>query len=155
MKLLAILLLACPVAGAEPAPPATACRPMGAVRFEIDHRGDPGTKLGTSTIKVFATGAWTRDETDADGKAAAQRTGCLAKPELSQLEATLHGAAWKVTMSRMRCMAISPLSTVYFVDGKQVFTQKLCSGANLDDKSRAKLDAAVAQVEAAVGKPAP
>jgi hypothetical protein len=37
-----------------------------------------------------------------------------------------------------------------------VFTQKLCSGQNLDDKSRAALDKAVALVEpAGAAKPAP
>jgi hypothetical protein len=157
LKLLAILPLACASAAAadppaKPAPPAAACHPTGAVLFAIDHRVDPGAKLGTSTVKVFANGAWTYDEADADGKAAAQRTGCLAKPDLKQLEATLQGATWKVTTSRIHCMAMSPTSTVFLVGGKQVFTQKLCSGANLDDKSRAKLDAAVAQVEGVVGK---
>jgi hypothetical protein len=123
--------------------------------FEIDHRVDPGARLATSTVKVFANGAWTRDETDPDGKAAAQRTGCFAKPDLKQLEATLHDATWKVTANRIHCMAMSPTSTVFLVGGKPVFTQRLCSGQVLDDKSRVKLDAATAQVEGEVGKSAP
>jgi hypothetical protein len=161
-KLLAILTFACasgvaaaPETASKPAPRGDRCRPTGAVLFEIDHRVDPGARLATSTIKVYANGAWTRDETDGDGKAAAQRTGCVAKPDLQQLEATLHGAPWKVTVARMHCMAVTAAFTVFQVDGKPVFTQRLCSGQSLDDKSRERLDAAVALVEAEVAKAAP
>jgi len=136
---------------AEPAsprrPPGDACRPTGAVVFEIDHRADPGAKLATSAIKVFGTGAWTRDETDADGKAATQRTGCFAKADAKQLETTLAGATWKVTTARIHCMARSATFTVFQVGGKPVYTQRLCSGDALDAQSQKKLDAAVAQVE--------
>lgn len=162
MKLLAVLTFACassataaPGTAGRPALRGDSCRPTGKVVFEIDHRVDPGAKLPTSTIKVFANGAWTHDETDADGKAAAQRTGCVARPDLKQLDATLHGAPWRVTVARMHCMAVTAAFTVFLVDGKPVFTQRLCSGESLDDKSRAKLDAAIAQVEAEVGKTAP
>jgi hypothetical protein len=166
-KLLAILLFACassatasppappkPAAPA-PAPRADACHPTGAVLFEIDHRVDPGAKLGTSATKVFTNGAWTHDEADGDGKAAAQRTGCIAQPDVKQLEATLHGATWKVSTARMHCMAVTAQFTVYQVDGKPVFTQRLCSGEALDDKSRARLDAAIKLVEAEVARAAP
>ena len=44
-------------------------------------------------------------------------------------------------------MAMSPSYTEYRADGKLVFTQKLCSGQSLDDKSRAALDKAIALVE--------
>lgn len=162
IKLLAIGTFACasgavaaPPTQTRPAPPAEACRATGAVLFEIDHRVDPGAKLGTSTIKVFANGAWTRDEADGDGKAARQRTGCIAKSDLQQLEATLHGTAWKVTVARMHCMAVTAAFTVFQVDGKPVFTQRLCSGESLDEPSRARLDAAVKQVEAEVARAAP
>jgi hypothetical protein len=157
LPLFAILSFACassaaaaPDTASKPAPRADACRPAGSVLFEIDHRVDPGAKLGTSTTKVFANGAWTYDETDAEGKAAPQRTGCLGKPDVKQLETALHGAPWKVTTARFHCMAVSSTFTVYQVDGKPVFTQRLCSGESLDDKSRAILDAAIKQVEGAV-----
>jgi hypothetical protein len=161
LSLAPVALLACASAAASPEPaagpasPAAACRPAGAVLFEIDHRVDPGAHLATSSTKVFGNGAWTHEETDADGKAAPQRAGCFDKPELKQLETTLAGATWKVTTNRIRCMAMSPAYTVYLVRGKQVFTQKLCSGASLDANSRAKLDAAIAQVEGGAGKPTP
>jgi hypothetical protein len=156
LKVFAVLLLACapsavaaPDTPAAPAHGADACRASGKVIFEIDHRVDPGAKLPTSTSKVFASGAWTHDETDAAGKVLAARTGCLARPELKELEATLQGATWKVTTAQIHCMAMSATFTVYQVNGKTVFTDRLCSGKSLDDKSRAKLDAAVALVDRA------
>jgi hypothetical protein len=132
-----------------PTKPATACPPSGTALFEIDHRVDPGAKLATSATKVFGNGAWTHDETDADGKALGTTTGCLAKNDVATLETTLKGAPWKVTTARMHCMAMSATFTVYQVNGKPVFTQRLCSGESLDEKSRAKLDAAVALIEGA------
>jgi hypothetical protein len=161
LKLLALLPLACAssaIASPDRAAPTRhtdACRPGGAVVFEIDHRIDPGAKIATSAVKVFASGAWTRDETDADGKPGAQRLGCLAKPEIAQLQDTLAGAAWKVNVKAIRCMAMSAEFTVYQVNGKTVFTRRLCNGESLDDKSRTKLDAAIAMVEGELDKAAP
>ena len=123
--------------------------------FEIDHRVDPGAKLATSTTKVFANGAWTHDEADADGKALAPRSGCLAKSDVAQLETTLRGAAWKITLNRIHCKAVSATFTVFQVDGKPVFTQRLCSGEVLDDQSQTKLDAATAQVDRALARSDP
>lgn len=160
LQLLAIVPLAC-AAGAAAAPPtarkppatrADTCRPGGKVLFEIDHRVIPGARLGTSTTKVFANGAWVHEETDAGGKALAPTSGCLAKADVKQLADTLRGAPWKVTTARLHCMAVSPTFTEYRVDGELVFTARLCSGKSLDDKSRAALDAAVAEVEQAAGK---
>jgi len=166
LKILAVLPFACasasaspesskpappPPAASRPAPPASAsCRPNGGVLFEIDHRVDPGAKLATSTTKVFNNGAWTHEETDADGKALAPSSGCYAKPDVQKLQASLAGAEWRVTTARIRCMAMSPSFVVYHVNGKQVFTRKLCSGQDLDENSRSKLQAAIAQVEATV-----
>jgi limonene-1,2-epoxide hydrolase len=154
---LGVLPLACASAAAAPDPPpkaaaADGCRATGPVLFEIDHRVDPGAKLATSSVKVFATGAWAHDETDSDGKAAAQRTGCMAKPAVQQLSTTLHGAAWTVTTARMHCMARTAAFTVFQVDGKAVFTERLCSGQSLDEASRAKLDAATSQLNAELAK---
>jgi hypothetical protein len=130
-----------------PAKRASPCAPSGTALFEIDHRADPGAKLATSATKVFGNGAWTHDETDGDGKALAPTAGCLPKNDVASLETTLKGATWKVTTSRIHCMAMSATFTVYQVNGKPVFTQRLCSGDALDEKSRTKLDAAVALVE--------
>jgi hypothetical protein len=163
VKLLVLLSLAC-ASGADAAPPATrpapkpdTCAATGKVVFAIDHKVSPGAKLGTSSIKVYATGAWSRDDTDADGQAMAPTSGCLAKAEVKKLSDSLRGVPWKITTAKIRCMAISPQFTEYHVDGRAVYTQRLCSGQNLDDKSRAALDAATKQVELAAGpsKPTP
>lgn len=170
-KLLAVLSLACassasaaPVSGPKPPeprpaePPADrpadppykggdACKPSGRAVFEIDHKVVPGAKLATSTVKLFGNGAWTRVETDADGHALAPTAGCLGKQDARRIATELRGAPWKVTTARIHCMAVSSTFTEYQVDGKLVFTQKLCSGQSLDGKSRAALDAAVARVE--------
>jgi hypothetical protein len=132
-----------------PAKPA-ACRPSGGVLFEIDHRAEPGAKFAVSTTKVFNNGAWTKDGADPDGKALPQTSGCYAKADIQKLRTTLAGAEWKVTTSEVHCMAVSSTFVVYQVNGKPVFTRKLCSGQDLDDKSRTKLMAAIDQVEGTV-----
>ena len=158
----AVLLVACassasaePPAPAAPSPPPAqatppapaACKPTGTAVFQIDHKVEPGAKLATSAVKLYATGAWTHAETDAEGKAQPEASGCLARPDVKQVVDALHAAPWKITTARIRCMAMSPQFTEYRVDGKLVFTQKLCSGQSLDDKSRAALDKAIALVE--------
>jgi hypothetical protein len=154
IAVMALVLVACATAAAAPGPSpparrADACRTTGKVIFQIDLRVEPGAKAPTSTTKVFASGGWTRDEADAEGKAAAQRTGCLAKADVKQIEA-LAGAPWKVSKAQFHCMAVSSSFTVYQVDGKTVFTDKLCNSEALDDKSRARLDAAIKLVDGAV-----
>jgi hypothetical protein len=145
-----------PAAPPAPAPAPAACKPTGAAVFQIDHKVEPGAKLATSAVKLYATGAWTHAEVDAEGKAQPQTTGCLAKPEVKPVAEALHAAPWKITTARIHCMAMSPSYTEYRVDGKLVFTQKLCSGQSLDDKSRAALDKAIALVEPpATPRPAP
>lgn len=162
----AVLLVACASnAAAEPpaaAPPkaapagSAACKASGSAVFEIGHRVEPGAKLATSTVKLYGNGAWTHDEADADGKAQPQVTGCLATPDVKPVADALHAAPWKVTTARVHCMAMSSSYTEYRVDGKLVFTQKLCSGQSLDDKSQAALNKANALVEPpGTAKPAP
>ncbi|HMG57354.1 MAG TPA: hypothetical protein VK601_27835 [Kofleriaceae bacterium] len=158
---LAIALPACATAAADPdkapkaPPPAEACKPGGKVVFEIDHRVEPGVAQPTSTLKLFAGGAWTRDATGADGKPQPPTTGCVAAPDYKQLADAIHAAPWKISNARVHCMAMSPQFTEFRVDGKVVFTQKLCSGQSLDDKSRAALDRAIAQLEPPAAPPAP
>ena len=136
-----------PGPAAPPAPAPAACKPTGAAVFQIDHKVEPEAKLATSAVKLYASGAWTHAEVDAEGKAQPQTTSCLARPDVKQVTDALHAAPWKITTARVHCMAMSSQFTEYRVDGKLVFTQKLCSGQNLDDKSRAALDKAIALVE--------
>jgi hypothetical protein len=158
LTFLAALSLACASsAAADPAtapqspppPAANACRPSGKVVFEIDHRANEGAKAETSMLKVYGPGAWTREAADAEGKPQAATSGCLDKAYAKHLASSLRSAPWKVTTARMHCMAVSATFTEYQVDGKVVFTQRLCSGQSLDAKSQAVLDDAVAHVEAA------
>lgn len=174
MKLLAALALACgssasaaPIATpkppepkpAVPGTPPAACKPVGNVVFEIDHRAVPDAKLATSAVKLFGNGAWTRVETSAEGQAQPATSGCLGKQDVKHVASELRSAPWKVTTAKIHCMAMSSTYTEFRVDGKLVFTQKLCSGQSLDDKSKAALDAAIAMVEptppAAAGPPSP
>jgi len=145
-----------PAAPPAPAPAPAACKPTGTAVFQIDHKVEPGAKLATSAVRLYPTGAWTHDQTDAEGKAQPQDSGCLARPDVKQVVDALHAAPWKITTAHVHCMAMSSQFTEYRVDGKLVFTQKLCSGQNLDDKSRAALDKAIALVEPpGTPKPAP
>jgi hypothetical protein len=136
-----------PAAGAKPA---AACKPSGSIVFEIDHLVDPEAKLPTQMIKVYANGAWTKENFDAEGKPAAGANGCYAKAETDKLTSTLAGAEWKVSTAQIHCNAMTPQYTIYRVNGKSVFIRKLCSGDSLDDKSMTKLQAAIAQVEGTV-----
>jgi hypothetical protein len=176
MKLLAALSLAC-ASGASAAPIATpkppepkpgqtpgapkpgdapaTCKPVGNVVFAIDHRAVPDAKLATATVKLFGDGAWTRVETTAEGQAQPATSGCLARQDAKHVASELRSAPWKVTTARVHCMAMSSTFTEFRVDGKLVFTQKLCSGQSLDDKSKAALDAAIAMVEPVAPPPAP
>lgn len=167
LKILAVLSFACGSAAAgpdaakpapttsttpatKPAPgakPAAKCKAAGGVLFEIDHLVEPGAKLATSTTKVYGNGTWTKDDVDAEGKAHPQTVACLAKPDLDKLKTNLSGAEWKVSTAQVHCMAMSQSYVVYKVNGKTVFTRKLCNGQALDEKSQAKLQAAIEQVE--------
>lgn len=159
MKILALacLSLACATAGAEPPPGAPApapapgrkmpppkgCVARGTPIFELAHEHDPGAKLSTSSFRIYASGAWQFEAKDADGKAAEPMRGCFAGPDLAAIRADLK-VDWKTTTAQIHCMAMSPAFTVYKVNGKPVFMQKLCSGVTLDEaseKARADLDA--------------
>jgi hypothetical protein len=137
-----------PAPAPAPAPTAT-CPPEGGVLFEIDHRADAGAKLATSATKLYGNGAVTHLETDPDGKPLALTTSCLAPDVVGPLQTQLKAAPWKVTKARMHCMAMSATFIVYQLNGKPVFTSRLCSGESLDAKSKAALDAAVAVLEPA------
>ncbi len=167
MKILALACLgfACATAGAEPPPAAPApaagrklpppkgCVARGTPIFEIDHEHEPGAQLTTSAFRIYASGAWQFEPKDVDGKAGEPMRGCFAGPELAAIRADLK-VDWKTTTAQIHCMAVSPAFTVYKVNGKTVFTQKLCSGVTLDEaseKARADLEAKAA---AATSKPA-
>ena len=150
---LACLSLACATAGAEPQPaapapsrrppPAKGCVARGTPIFQLDHLHNPGAKLTSSSFRIYASGAWIFDTKDADDKAGLPMRGCFAGADLDAIRADVK-VPWKTTIAEIHCMAVSPAFTEYKVNGKLVFTQKLCSGVSLDDasdKARADLDA--------------
>ena len=164
MKILALvsLSLACATAGAEPQSPAPATPPAPARRppppkgcvargtpiFEVDHLHEPGAKLTTSAFRIYASGAWQFAPKDADDKPLEMMRGCFAGADLDAIRADLK-VDWKTTTAQIHCMAVSPAFTEYKVNGKTVFTQKLCSGVSLDEaseKARVDLEAHIAAV---------
>jgi hypothetical protein len=127
------------------------CQPgNSAVVFEIDKLAEPEAKLATSLYKVYANGAWTKDNFDTEGNKLPQNAGCYTADSVKTLQATLTGAEWKVSTAAVHCMAVSPAYTTYRVNGKSVFIRKLCSGDSLDQKSMDKLQAAIAACEGTV-----
>jgi len=163
------LTLACATAGAEPQPaapsrrppPAKGCVARGTPIFELDHAHEPAAKLTSSSFRIYASGAWIFDTKDADDKAGLPMRGCFAGADLDAIRTDLK-VPWKTTTAEIHCMAVSPAFTVYKVNGKTVYTQKLCSGVSLDEaseKARADLEAranavtATAPACAATGTP--
>ncbi|HEV7555277.1 MAG TPA: hypothetical protein VGO00_07485 [Kofleriaceae bacterium] len=120
-------------------PTATGCKPTGNVVFQIKHNAVPAAKLTTSSMSVFATGAWMYTETTADGKPGKLKGGCLDKAQQTRIEDDVKAAPWKVTIPRVRCMARSQTFVEYSVQGKVVFMKQVC-GNSLDDDSAKKLD---------------
>ena len=134
MKLAAIVvLLALPSLAAADAP----CKPTGAVTFEIDHSGAT-TGPRSSTLKIFANGAWTYESTDANGGAGPKGGACLDEATGKQV-ADLVKVPWK-TENVMHCMARTAERTDFLVNGKKVFTEIMCNSVKLDDASAKALE---------------
>jgi hypothetical protein len=125
-----------PADAAKPVPPPDAakaqCKVRGKVIFEIDRV--VGDKVQSQT-KVYETGAWTIEGFSDDGKPASSGHGCFDKAPLAKIKADVKSSPWKVTHNMIHCMAVSANSTVYFANGKKVFTARLCNSDALDDKS--------------------
>ncbi|MBV8762761.1 MAG: hypothetical protein JO257_36085 [Deltaproteobacteria bacterium] len=169
MKILALACLsfACATAGAEPQPaapppvparrlpPPKGCVARGTPMFEIAHDHEAGAKLGTSSFRIYASGAWQFDSKNADGHDDEPMRGCFAGADLDAIRADVK-VDWKTSTAQVHCMAVSPAFTVYKVNGKIVFTQKLCSGVSLDEaseKARADLEARASTVTRATPAP--
>jgi hypothetical protein len=150
---LSCVLLICAVAGAQPAPrkPMKECMARGTPIFEIDRRVDPGTKMPTSTFKLYDTGAWTFDTADAEGKAAEPKRGCIAGDDLAKTKDDLK-VDWKVSNAKFHCMAFSPQFTEFSVNGKIVYTARLCNGQTLDEASTKALGDLQARVKTLTGE---
>ena len=134
------LLLACLIAPTPPGPPPPSARPHvckaeGAVVLEIDENK-------TAVTKLFADGAFTKQEFDDKGKLTSSvGPGCMDDKDLRRVMKEIHAAPFKVQTDAIHCMAISTDITTYKVGGKVVYSERLC-GDPLDDASTAALHAA-------------
>ena len=168
MKILALAcvsaLLACATAGAEPPPagptpapapsrkppPPKGCVAKGTPEGEIDH-GPIGTgKQASWTFKIYESGAWTYETKDADGKAGEPKRGCFAGEDLTAIKADV-AVSWKVSPVGMHCMAMATTEDKVLVNGKQVFTEKMCNSQKLDDASAKALADLNAKMKTATG----
>jgi hypothetical protein len=121
------------------APPPATCKVDAPVVFTIDHRVDPGSNLDTSQVTLRDSGAWSRTVTSG-GKAGTPTAGCLPKATNDEVTALLKAAPWTVTHRRITCKARSVSYAVCSVNGKEVYTQKVCGADALDAKSQAAVD---------------
>jgi hypothetical protein len=119
-------------------PPAKGCVAKGTPVFQIDHKAEPGAKLATSSFRLYESGAWTLEPKDAEGKAEEAKRGCLSADEKKTVQADLE-VPWKVTTAQFHCMAHSSAFTEYSVNGKLVYTARMCSGQTLDEASQKAL----------------
>jgi hypothetical protein len=129
-------------------PPAKGCVAKGTPVLEIEHKADAKAKLATSTFKLYESGAWTLDSKDPEGKAGEPKRGCFSADDKKALDADLK-VEWKVTTAQIHCMAYSPAFTDYTVNGKLVYTARICSGKTLDEASQKALTDIEAHVKAA------
>jgi hypothetical protein len=134
--------------------PAPTCKPSGDPILAIEHDVVAGVKQPTTATKLYANGAWTLAETDADGKPGRSASGCLAKDEVTRIKTALDGAPWKITHPKAHCMAMAQTFTV-FSAGTNKFTEKLCGTDILDDKTKAALDDADKTLGAAAASATP
>lgn len=129
---------ASPPAAPARRPPPKGCVAKGTPVFQIDHKAEPGAKLATSSFKLYESGAWTYEPKDAEGKAEEAKRGCLSADENKAVKAELE-VPWTVTTAQFHCMAHSSSFVEYSANGKLVYTQKMCSGQTLDEKSQKAL----------------
>lgn len=130
----------------EAPPPVVSCRPVGTPLFEIRKRADAA--LPTSTLALYATGAWTFQPIDARGRLGAVTSGCLPRSTLASLRTDIASAPWDTELAGLTCKAYSATFTEYFVNGRREYTGRLCGNERLDQASLA----AIKQVEGAFVK---
>ena len=112
---------------------APACEATGTAKIVIAHKVDGDSKLPTSTFSIFDSGAWTYTASNA-----VAQNGCFIGADLEAVKKD-EAVPWKTTTAKMHCMAYSAEYTEVSVDGKLVYTQRLCNGVSLDAASQAAL----------------
>lgn len=115
-----------------------ACKPAGAVVFEIAQRADRGHKLVTATSRLFANGAVETAVVDRDGKLMRSSHHCLEPAVVHAIVDDLKSARWQTARARGPCVSHSPRLTTYAWNGRVVFTERAC-GEALDEPSQRTL----------------
>ncbi len=152
MRVASLVLLFSSVAIAEPSKqPPPLCPVEGPVVFTIDHRTDPGATVDTSRVELHANGSFHWLVTTV-GKTPSRTpgptgNGCLPKASNDQVTAALKAAPWTLTHRRITCKARSVSFTVFSVNGKEVYTERVCGADALDAKSQAAIDLIVPLID--------
>jgi hypothetical protein len=104
-----------------------ACAPSGTPLVELDER--------ERVIAVYRDGAWTLD-TKPDAKIVTQihERKCLSKDVVKTIADDAKNAPW-ISTPVVHCMAMSIDYRTVKVDGKAVWTERICNPAKLDDVS--------------------
>ena len=118
-------------------PPVAACPIEGTPVFEIRKRSD--VPAPTSTIGLYASGAWTFQRFDKDGHPGELVTGCLDRSTTRELRTSIDRSPWQVTRPPFLCRAYSASYTEYYVHGRLEYTARLCGPESLDDTSLATI----------------
>jgi len=109
--------------------------------FTMDVALDANVELPTSHFELFPNGRWTFDKTE-NGNTT-HDSGTLSRAELAKVLQLRH-VSWTTHTQQFHCMAYSANHTEYFVDGKLVYSHRMCDGVSLDKTSQAKLTAVLA-----------
>jgi hypothetical protein len=136
LTLASLLLLPLASAIAAPAaterrvpPPQPTCSPSGVAVVELDELD--------RTTSIYRDGSWTRD-LHPNGKLAtspgAHEQRCLGKDVITKVLADIKAAPWTISHP-IHCMAMSTARTIVKINGKIVFTERMCNPEALDDKS--------------------
>jgi hypothetical protein len=147
--LLALIACVSPAAVADPAQDRTrpACaEAKGPALVAVDRikTGTQGSPDRSQTATIFDDGAWSMNDS-LGGKPA---SGCVPDGDFKRVKDELAQATWQIAHAKFRCMMMSLVRTEYTVQGKLVWTAKVCSGETLDKASAA----AITDVDAIVEK---
>jgi hypothetical protein len=121
---------------------AAGCERVGTPLVELDER--------ERTYVVYRNGAWALD-TRVAGQAETHQEHCLGRDVMAKIEADVAAASWTISHP-IHCMAISLDYMIVKIDGRKVFTERMCNPDQLDDKS-ARMLAEIEQLMGAGASP--
>ena len=134
LLLLPLLATAAPAPDREPArprqpTPTPTCSATGTALVVLDELD--------RTTSIYRDGSWTRD-LHPNGKLAtspsAHEQRCLGKDVAAKVQADIKAAPWTISHP-IHCMAMTSARTIVKINGKVVFTERMCNSEALDDKS--------------------